>query len=250
MIKVVIIEDEELDRTMLLDSLAKHCPDVEVLAACDNAKEGKAAIQKYHPDLVFTDVELDRKKVFDMLKELGDVDFEVIFVTSHRKYAIQAIKLSALDYLKKPFTVAELTTALNTYRQKRKNKQSPKPQLDALAHNLSNGSPDSKKIVLPTSNGRTVVFVKDIIRCQSDANYTTFFLTNKNKMVVARTLGDFEELLNDYGFSRVHASHLINLHHVKNYIRGEGGSVMMDDGSEVKVSRRKKDEFLSRLGKL
>jgi len=246
MIKTVIIEDEENSRIILNDMLNQHFKNVEVLASCKNIEEGRAAIEQLHPELVISDIELDGNSVFEMLQQLHEINFEIIFTTAFEKYAIQAIKFSALDYLLKPFSKEELSEALNHYHQKQ-NKQHSSQQFDALFHNLKHFQSDLKKIALPTSNGLTIIPVKDIIRCEAEVNYTQFFLVQKNKMLVTKTLNEYDELLNDYDFIRVHNSHLINLHQVKNDSRGEGGTVIMSDGSSVDVSRRKKEEFLKRL---
>jgi two-component system LytT family response regulator len=249
MIKVIIIEDEKHSRDILDNMLQQHFKNVEVIAVCENAEEGKTAIENLNPDLVLTDIELEKKSVFEMLQELSSINFEIIFTTAHEQYAIQAIKFSALDYLLKPFSLEDLSAAIKRYEQK-KDKQQSAGQFNALFHNLKHIQKDAKKIALPTTNGLTIVPLKDVIRCEADVNYTNFFLTTKNKMVVSKTLKEFEELLNDYDFIRVHHSHLINLHHVKNYTRGEGGIVTMTDGAQVDVSRRKKEEFMKRLAAL
>jgi two-component system, LytTR family, response regulator len=249
MIKVIIIEDEKHSRDILENMLQQHFRNIEILAVCKNTDEGKTAIENLHPDLLLTDIELEKIPVFDMLQQLASIDFEVIFTTAHEQYAIQAIKFSALDYLLKPFGVEDLSAAIKRYEQK-KDKEQSAGQFNTLFHNLKYIQKDAKKIALPTTNGLTIVPLKEIIRCEADVNYTNFFLMSKSKMVVAKTLKEFEELLNDYDFIRVHHSHLINLHHIKNYTRGEGGTVTMTDGTEVDVSRRKKEEFLRRLAAL
>lgn len=249
MIKAIIIEDEQRSREILRNMLNQHFKNIAVLAVCASAEEGKAAIKTYQPDLVFSDIELEKSSAFDMLQQLDNIDFEVIFTTAYERYAIQAIKFSALDYLLKPFSVSDLSEALNHYQQKQNKKQATH-QFDALFHNLKHMQKDSKKIALPTLNGLVVIYLKEIIRCQADVNYTTFFMTGKNQLVIAKTLKEFEELLNEYDFMRVHNSHLINLNHVKKYTKGEGGIITMVDGSEVDVSRRKKNEFLKRLAEL
>jgi two-component system LytT family response regulator len=246
MIRAIIIEDEEDSRKVLADMLHEHFKNIDVIAVCTNVVESRTAIEQLQPELIFSDIELENDSVFDMLQQLNDINFEIIFITAFDRYAIQAIKFSAQDYLLKPFSKEELAEAIHHYQQKH-NKQQSAQQFDALFHNLKNIQKDSKKIALPTSHGLTVLPVKDIVRCQAEINYTNFFLTSKNKMLVTKTLKEYEELLNDYDFIRVHNSHLINLHHVKNYSRGEGGTVTMSDGSTVDVSRRKKDEFLKRL---
>jgi two-component system, LytTR family, response regulator len=249
MIKTIIIEDEAHSREILYNMLQQHFKNIEVLAVCKNIQEGKAAIENLHPHLVLTDIELEKNAIFDMLQQLDKIDFEVIFITAHERYALQAIKFSALDYLLKPFSLEDLSAAIKRFETKKDKQQSP-GQFDTLFHNLRYIQKDAKKIALPTANGLSILPVKEIIRCEAEVNYTNFFLASKNKILVSKTLKEFEELLNDYGFIRVHQSHLINLHHVKNYTRGEGGTVTMTDGTSVDVSRRKKEEFLKRLAAL
>jgi len=250
MIKVIIIEDQKHSREMLVNMLQQHFKNVELVAVCKNAEEGKAAIETMQPDLVLTDIKLQKKAVFDMLQQLDNISFEIIFITAYEQYALQAIKFSALDYLLKPFTPDDLSSAIERY-EKKKDKEQSAGQLNTLFHNLKHIQTDAKKIVLPAPNGLTVVSLKDIIRCEASVNYTNFFFTTKNKLLVAKTLKEFEELLNDYDFIRVHNSHLINLHHVKSYTkRKEGGTVTMTDEMEVEVSRRKKEEFMKRLAEL
>ncbi len=249
MIKVIIIEDEKNSRDILESMLLRHFKNIEILAVCKNAEEGRTAIENLHPDLALTDIELEQKPVFEMLQQLSSINFEIIFITAYEQYAIQAIKFSALDYLLKPFSLEDLSAAIKRYELK-KDKQQSAQQYDALFHNLKHLQKDAKKIALPSSNGLIIVPVKEIIRCEAGINYTNFFLTTKQRILVAKTLKEFEDLLNDYDFVRVHNSHLINLHHIKSYTRGEGGTVTMSDGSEVDVSRRKKEEFLKRLAAL
>jgi two-component system LytT family response regulator len=245
-IQTIIIEDQQDSREVLQEMLTQHFKNVELVAVCKNAEEGKTAIESFQPDLVFSDIELENASAFDMLQQLTTIDFEVIFTTGYEKYAIQAIKFSALDYLLKPFSLTDLSQALHHYLHKQNKKQSAR-QFETLFYNLRHIQKNSKKIALPTSNGLVMVPLSDIIRCQSDVNYTTFFLHNKKKIVISKTLKEYEEMLSEYDFVRVHNSHLINLHHVQNYTKGEGGIITMSDGSEVDVSRRKKDEFLAKI---
>lgn len=249
MIRAIILEDEQRSRQLLHDMLTEHFKDITVLAVCENVEEAVIAIGVHHPDLLFSDIELEQNSAFDMLQRLKTIDFEVIFITAYEKYAIQAIKFSALDYLLKPFGINELTSAINHYQIKLNKKQSAH-QFEVLFHNLKSIQADSKKIALPALDGLKVFPIKEIIRCQADANYTTFFFTAEKKMIVTKTLKEFEELLNDYNFIRIHNSHMINLDHVVKYTKGEGGVVTLSDGSEIDVSRRKKEEFLQRLANL
>jgi two-component system LytT family response regulator len=249
MIRVIIIEDEESSLQLLTGMLSEHFTNIKVLAVCSNNDEAKAAIETFQPDLVISDVELGNETVFTMLQQLGEINFEILFTTGYDKYAIQAIKFAALDYLVKPFTGTELAEAIRQYEERVAKKQ-PMQQFQALFHNLKLFQGDLKKIALPTVTGLTVFAVKDIIHCRGEVNYTQFFFVSGQKLLVVKTLKEYEELLSDCGFIRVHKSHLINMQHVKSYTRGEGGTVTMSDGTVIDVSRRKKDEFLQRLERL
>lgn len=246
MIRAIVIEDEEAGRKIITGMLDAHSGNIKVLAVCSNNADAKAAIEDFHPDLVISDVELGKETVFTMLGELNEINFEILFTTGYDRYAIQAIKFAALDYLVKPFTEEDLATALDQYQQRHDKKQYIQ-QFDALFHNMKLYKNDLKKIALPSFSGLTVIAVKDIIHCKGESNYTNFFLSSGEKLLVSKTLKEYEELLNECDFVRVHKTHLINLHHVKNYARGEGGTVTMSDGTMIEVSRRKKEEFLQRL---
>jgi len=246
MVKIVVIEDDEKSRQQLLALLDEHIKDVHVASACKNNHEAKAAILKYEPDLVISDIELEGEAVFTMLQELDNKNFEIIFTTGHDKYAIQAIKFSALYYILKPFGEEELLQAMQHYHA-RQQKKSAAQQLDALFYNFKQLQADQKKIVLPTIKGLEVFTIKEVIRCEAAINYTHFFMAGtKPAIVVTKTLKEYDELLGGYGFFRVHHSHLINLNHVKKYVKKDS-TVIMSDGSIIDVSRRKKDEFLQRL---
>jgi len=249
MIKAIIIEDEDRSRKALEDMLAGQFRNVQVLSSCADADEGIAAIKTYRPGLVFSDIELQHRTAFDMLQQIGEINFEVIFTTAYEKYAIQAIRFAALDFLLKPFSVSDLAASLDRYIEKR-NKAQTTHQFEALFHNLRHVQKDLKKIALPTMSGLSIIPLNEVIRCEADVNYTRFFLIHNQKTMVSKTLKEYEELLSEFDFCRVHGSHLVNLHHVKNYIKGEGGTVVLSDGSQVDVSRRKKDEFLKRLAEL
>lgn len=246
MIKTIIIEDEENSRVILTKILEEFFQNIEIIATCKNNLEAKEAIESLKPDLVLSDVELKHESVFTMLQQLTTIDFEIIFITGYDKYAVQAIKFSALDYLLKPFSKTELANAIQHYEQRHNKKQSMQ-QFDALFHNLKHFQKDSKKIALPTANGLTIFPLNEIVYCEAEINYTNFFLTSNQKILDTKTLKEYEELLDDYDFFRVHKSFLINLHHVKHFYKGEGGTVTMSNGAVVEVSRRKKDEFLKRI---
>ena len=243
MIRVIIVDDEIQCCETLAESLNAYCPQIELLAQCRDVEEAKIAIARFEPDLVFLDIEMPHASGFDLLVQINPTNFEVIFTTAHDQYAIRAIKFSALDFLLKPIGRQDLEQAVHraaikeTLRQKK---------IDTLLYNL-NYLNSEKKIALPTLNGLEFVSVGDIVRCESDNNYTVFYMLNQTKIVVSKTLKEYDDMLDEYHFFRVHQSHLINLRYIKNYIKGEGGVVTMTDNSTVDVSRRKKDEFLKRL---
>ena len=250
MIRAVLVDDELHCRETLSNMIGNHFNDkVDLLAQCATVEEGVTAIKKLKPQLIFLDVEIGNSTGFKLLEQLDEFNFEVIFTTAHNHYAMQAIKFSALDFLLKPFGVDDMREALGRLEHKI-NTHDANEQFRILFENLKKMNNPSKKLALPTLNGINFVPVQDIIRCESDVNYTTFYLTNKNKIVVAKTLKEFEEMLDGYNFFRVHNSHLINLSHIKNYVKGEGGIVTMMDDSSVDVSRRRKEEFLKRLAEM
>lgn len=249
MIKALIIDDEQSCIDVLYAMLKENFRNIDVQTMCRTVDEGKAAIIEYKPDLVFLDVEISDKTGFDLLQEVDSINFEVIFTTAHVKYALQAIKFSALDYLLKPCTLSDLTLAIERFKQKQ-HKATSGNQFEALFHNIKNMQTESRKIALPSTNGLELVYIQDIVRLDSDGNYTTFHLKNKMKIVVSKTIKEYEEMLEELNFFRVHNSHIVNLRYVKNYIKGEGGIVKMEDGSEIDVSRRKKEDFLTALRKV
>jgi two-component system LytT family response regulator len=247
MIRAIIIDDEQhcSDRLSgLLDQ--DHAHAIRVEGCFRNVDEGLKAIHTLRPDLLFLDVQLEDRTGFDLLKQLHEIGFEIIFTTAFEKYAVQAFKFSAIDYLLKPVSRDDLRAAIGRLSDKIHKTDAAK-KIETLIHNL-NGV--SRRICVPVLNGLVFVQVNDIIRCQSDVNYTTLYLRDKQKMVVARTLKEFEELLSDYNFFRVHASHLVNLAYIKSYNKGKGGSLTLTDHSTVEVSTRRKEEFLRRLSGL
>lgn len=235
---VTIIEDEALSYELLRDLLAQVAPEWEVEGPCTTIRQAIEQIRKHRPQLVFLDVELADGSGFDVLKALEPIDFDVIVTTSHDKYAIQAIKHRALDYLLKPFQREELLSAISKVVQRIKIE--PEKLMKPPAATLH-------KLALPTSDGLVFIELEEIIRLESERNYTDFYLTGNRKLVVTRSLKEYEELLTPLGFFRIHHSHIVNLNQITRYVRGEGGYVTLSDGSSVDVSRRRKEEFLSLL---
>lgn len=249
MITSVIIDDQESYRQKLRKLLEKFKNELSVLGEAENAEDGFNLIEKTKPDLVFLDIEMPGGTGFDMLKRFGTIGFDVIFTTAHAQFGLQAIKFSALDYLVKPVDPDELYNAIEKHKDKKRQLNQQK-QFEVLFQHLQSVNSTANQVGLPTGHGLIFVKLGDIIRCQSSSNYTDFFLVDKSKIMVTRTLKETEALLTDQHFFRVHDSHLINLHQIRKYIKGEGGIAIMADGSEIDVSRRKKDEFKQRLASM
>lgn len=245
MIRAIIVDDEHYCCDTLETMLHKYCPDVELIAVSHSGEEAIEAIHKHQPDLVFLDIEMPRMNGFDMLQKISNIRFEIIFTTSFDQYALKAIRFSALDYLLKPIDKDDLQAAVQKVIQ-----QTQKPitqQLQLLMQKLQQPTNPLNKIALPTLEGLQMVQVESILYCESDSNYTTFFLKGKQKIIVSRTLKEMEELLMDYSFARVHNSYLVNLAEVDKYIKGEGGYLVLNDGSSINVSASRKKLLLAKL---
>lgn|SRR6476661_5505430 len=246
MINAVLIDDEMHCLDTLAMQLAEHCPDVQILEQCRSAKAGLEAISRLHPTVVFLDIEMPHMTGFQMLEQLNDITFAVIFTTSYDQYAIRAIHFSALDYLLKPINPADLINAINKIRNQ---KSLPiAEQFQMLLQQIKTGRNEMSKIAVPTSEGFELINANQVMRCEADDSYTHFHLNNKNRVVACRTLKDVERQLQQFSyFIRVHHSHIININEVTKYIRGEGGYVIMSDGTTVSVSRSRKDALIKRF---
>ena len=244
----IIIDDEKSGRESLKALLKKNCPEIKVDYLAANAEEGRRAVNSYNPDLVFLDIEMPRENGFDFLRSISEVDFEVIFVTAYDKYALHAIKVSALDYLLKPLDEAELINAVGKAGKKISSGTNHAGQYEALFNNLGNKS-SIKKLVVPDASGYLFFPLEKITRIESIYNQSYLFQDDGSKTKVNKLMKYFEDLLPEE-FCRVHQSHIINLRHVKKFIKGDGGVVIMNDGTEIDVSRRKKDEVLDRMARV
>jgi two-component system LytT family response regulator len=246
MLRTLIIDDEPSSAETLRLWLG-HLPDIDLVGVCTSAYDGLAVIQDKQPDVVFLDIEMPHLNGFDLLASLPKVDFSVIFTTAYDHYAIQAIRFNALDYLLKPIGLTELQQAVDRAKQ-RKSAQQTTQQYRVFFENLRNQTQSLNKLTLHTLEGLLFVPISEIVRCESDRNYTNFHLLGARPVLVSKNLGEFEEILTEYNFFRVHNSHLVNLTHVRRYLRTEGGQLELADGSIIDVSRRRKDELLARLG--
>lgn len=244
MIETVLVDDEK-DSTETLDILLKaNFPDIRVIAKFNDPLLALEFLQKNHFDLLFLDIEMPSINGFDLVREIQKDDFEVVFVTAYDQFAVKAFRYSAFDYLLKPVEVEDLAACLAKYTEK---KVQIKARLEYLQKMVKQSGIAIEKIAVPTSQGFEFIEIKDIIRCESDGNYTRLFLTNQPSMLVSRTLKDFDDLLEEMNFVRVHQSHLINLKYIKRYVRSEGGYIEMLDGTQITVSRSRKDELMNRL---
>jgi two-component system, LytTR family, response regulator len=246
MIHAIIVDDEEKSRSTLQSLLVKNCPSVKVTTLCESAEAAMKEIERQKPDLVFLDIEMPHQNGFTLLEKIKGTDFDVIFTTAYDHYALKAIKFSALDYLLKPIDVDDLVAAVNKIENKTDREDDKVKDLELLLSNLKIKSKQAK-ISVPTFDGLQMLDVEDIVKCAANESYTEIYLTNGTKLMVSRILKEYEDMLSDLNFFRVHNSYLINLRHVKKYIKGEGGYVLMADGETVEVSRRKKTDLLNRL---
>ena len=247
--KAVIVEDEQKSREMLAAIIQKNCQDVQIVGLAKNVKEGVDLIKSQNPDLVFLDISMPDGSGFDLLEQVQGNKFELIFATASDAHAIRAIKYSACDYLLKPIDIDELKIAVDKAKKKKAEAPPSMENLQFLIQQLKRADDNFQKITLPTGNAFEIVNLKDIVRCEADTSYTIFYLTDKRKLMVSAGLKHYEELLPEQDFIRVHHHHLINMNHVVRFLKQDGGYAVMSDGSQIEISRRKKDAFLEKLNK-
>jgi two-component system, LytTR family, response regulator len=246
MIRGIIVDDELKSRESLKILLEDFCEGVEVAALCRGVDEAIEAIKRLNPDVVFLDIQLQRETGFDLLTRLKHFDFNVIFTTAYSEYAIKAFKFSAIDYLLKPIDIEELKRSLA--KLEKRMGSTITERLEQLMTNLRSESASNFKLALPTTDGLIFVKVKSVLYCEASSNYTEITMDDNKKYLVSRTLKEYEDLLVDQDFFRVHHSTLINLNAIKKYVRGDGGYVIMSNDKSLDVSKRKKESFLSRIG--
>jgi two-component system LytT family response regulator len=253
MMRAMLIDDEPANLEFISSLISMYCPRVSLMGAYSDPFEGMEAILKQKPDVLLLDIEMPGMTGLELLRRLPAIDFELIFVTAHNQYALNAIKLSALDFLLKPVGPSDLEVALAKAELKLKEKKTLE-QLSVLAGLLNNPSGhqpnQQQKIALPTSDGVTYLEMSSIIRIEAEQNYCKFFTLGGTSRLIAKNIGVYEESLESYSFMRVHRSHIVNLHFVTEYIRHDGGQLRMKDSSMVDVSSAKKEELLERLARL
>lgn len=244
MLSTIIIDDQEICREavsdILLDNFKKQ---IEVSAMCDSGAEGIKAINRINPQLIFLDVEMPGMTGFEMLKKLKNINFEIVFTTSHEKYSLQAIKHSAFDFLVKPVKSEELIETVERVFVKRNLQYSTRAEV--LLDNIGSQAKKNKKVALPVDWGLIFVKIEEIVRCEASNNYTTVILSSGKRHLLSKTLKHVVSMIEDESFFRVHQSHYVNINHIVSYSKSDGGFLMMDDGSEVPVAKARKDEFVN-----
>jgi two-component system LytT family response regulator len=236
MITAVVIDDEPRARETIINILGLNPSGISVIGEAGDIESGYKLIESKQPDLVFLDINLPDGTGFDLIKKFEKIHFKLIFITAHEEFAVRAFKFSALDYILKPVTASDLLQAVKKATHLIQ-KEETELKFSTFLSNLDK----IKKIVLRTSESIHIVNIKDIVRCEADVNYTTFYLSGNAKLLVSKPLKDYADLLGQSGFFRTHQSHLVNLDHISRYDKEDGGHLVMDDESIVPVSSRKKD---------
>jgi len=250
MLRTIIIDDEAHIRQMLERTVNQFCPNIKLVGMADGVKTGMEVIRKHKPDLLLLDIELKDGTGFDLLKNLQPVNFKVIFITAYNQYAVKAFRFSAIDYLLKPIDPEELQEAVQ--KAEKLMQQDFNTQLDFLEENMEKGDKADKKIIFRTQDNIYLVRVSDINYCGSDGGYTTIHLVNGNQIVVSTGLKDYEDLLREFGFYRIHKSYLINMRHISRFEKAEGGYIILQNEAKIPVATRKREELLelfNRIGK-
>ena len=246
MITAVLVDDDSNLREGMKALLSRYAPGIRIVGEAENVSDAVLAIDRLNPQVVFLDIQLADGTGFDILEKLtvknGKIESQVVFITAHEQYAIKAFRFSALDFLLKPVDPEELQKVIEKIKNTVKKKDSF-DHIDLLLENIRKKVDNFKRIALSTTDGIHLFEISDIIRCESTDNYTTFYIKNNKPILISKTLKEYEELLTEHGFERIHQSHLINLAYLKSYIKKDGGYVIMSDDSNLPVSQRKKDRL-------
>jgi two-component system, LytTR family, response regulator len=245
--KAILVDDEPDGIRALQKMLERHCPFVNIAATCNNAATAKQQITAIKPDVVFLDIQMPGKSGIEMIGELSEKNVEIVFVTAHNEYMLQALQYSAADYLLKPVDEDRLIEAVRRVEERLRDSKKEE-RTEALLYNIGKaGQPSEMRLCLPTFKGFIILKLDDIIYCEAERSYTIFHIEGKKPVTVSKPLIEYENLLADTSFFRIHKSFLINLKQVKEYQRGEGGIVIMSNDAAIEVSRRKKEQFLDKI---
>ncbi|MEO7311465.1 MAG: LytTR family DNA-binding domain-containing protein [Chitinophagaceae bacterium] len=246
MITAILIDDEKNAVEALEWQLHTYCKQVQIAATCTTAESGIAAIKRHQPQLVFLDIEMPKKNGFEVLQSFAQPVFDVIFTTAYNQFALKAFRFAALDYLLKPIDADDLVASVQRYEKKFLH-NNVKQQLEILLQQYSQPAAVPEKVIFTTQQAIHFISPETICYCESSSNYTTLHFNDKSKMVVSKTLKEVEETLVHYHFYRIHHSYIINLKQVSRYIKGDGGAIEMADGSQLPISRQRKDEVMQVL---
>jgi two-component system LytT family response regulator len=244
--RALIVDDEFKAREILKSLILRNCPEVQISGEASSVEEALAHMDKHEIDLLFLDIEMPYENGFALIDKMDKKDLHVVFTTAYNHFAIRAIRYSAFDYLLKPVDVDELKATIARLVALPKPEHQDQKRMEGLMQQIRNGSKLSR-IALPTLEGLLMVEISDIVWIEASENYSNLYLTDKRRICVSRIIKDFEEMLVPENFCRVHHGSMVNLSHVSRYVKGDGGYVVMDDGTSVEVSRRKKQEFLQAL---
>ncbi|MCW3085173.1 MAG: DNA-binding response regulator [Bacteroidetes bacterium] len=247
MIKAIIIDDIEQARITLKKDLQVYASDVAIIGEANGVVEGAKLLKTMTPDVLFLDIQMQDGSGFDLLDILKDIPFKIIFITASDAHAIKAFRYAAIDYLMKPVDPDELMAALAKFREQKLNENE---KYKLLNESLKNHQKPHERLALHTQDKIHIVNIADVLRCESSINYTEFYFSNGKKLLVTKTLKDFEDLLSDQGFYRVHQSHLVNTKFIKEFVKTDGGYLLMTDGSQIPVSTRKRPEVMKMLEEL
>ena len=242
-VQALIVEDELESRETLYNMLTRYCDGIEVIAQAASVEAAVEAIHKYKPQIVFLDIEMPQETGFKLFDYFAEPDFEVIFTTAYDQYAVKAFKFSAVDYLLKPIDLNELRAAI----QRANNKKQVRNNISQYKVLQKNLNTNLKKIVLPTAEGLLFIELSEIIRCEAQGNYTAFYLEDRQKVIVSKTLKIYVELLEDFDFFRINRSDLINLSKVRKYGRQKAPTIVLTDGTTLYMSENRRKDFLDRI---
>lgn len=247
-LKTLIVDDEADAVNFIRSIIMEYCPKLIVVGTANTAFDGAKMILEHQPELVFLDVEMPHGSGFDLLSQFPNKQFDVVFITAFNQYALKAIKFSAVDYILKPINISEFIDAVDKVIEKRSHGGNQNSNYGELLENLKSSMP--MKLAIPTAEGMEYLNTKEIIRIEADRSYCWFYLTGMRQHLVSRNLKEYQDLLSDRNFFRPHNSHLVNLEFVKKYVRQEGGFIEMTDGSQIPISRIKRELFLQQMERL
>ncbi|HMI07908.1 MAG TPA: LytTR family DNA-binding domain-containing protein [Flavobacterium sp.] len=242
MITALLVDDDKHLRTGLKALLDRYTDDIVIVGEAESVKTGIIAIEKLRPQVIFLDIHLSDGTGFDILEKIGKINAHIVFITAHEEYAVKAFRFSALDFLLKPVDFEELQHTIAKIKDAT-GKTNSFEHIDLLLENIRKKVDNYKRIALSTSDGIHLFDVSDIIRCEAKVNYTQFFIKNHKPVLISRTLKEYEELLTEHGFERIHQSHLINLSYLKSYIKNDGGYVVMADNTNIPIAQSKKEKL-------